>query len=84
MLNQIPLILLFIIFTVNLWYIFAIIYHLIRFGIGVNSKIMALFFFIGSMVLFLIVLTMFSLVNWQNILNKLIDFINALKTYIII
>jgi len=50
----------------------------------VNSKIMALFFFIGSMVLFLIVLTMFSLVNWQNILNKLIDFINALKTYIII
>ena len=84
MLNQIPLILLFIIFTVNLWYIFAIIYHLIRFGIGANSKIMALIFFIGSMVLFLIVLTMFSLVNWQNILNKLIDFINALKTYIII
>ena len=32
MLNQLPLILLFIIFAVNLWYVFAIIYHLIRFG----------------------------------------------------
>jgi len=79
MFNQLPLILLFAFFAINLWYVFAIIYHLIRFGIGVNPKITALFFFIGSIVFFLIVFLMFNLVEWQNILNKLINF---LKTYI--
>jgi len=84
MFNQLPLILLFVFFAINLWYVFAIIYHLIRFGIGVNPKIMALFFFIGSIVFFLIVFAMFNLVDWQNLLNKLVDFVNFLKTYIIL
>lgn len=82
MLNQLPLILLFAaVAAINLWYVFAIIYHLIRFGIGINPKIMALFFFISSIVFFLIVFAMFNLVDWQDILNKTIDF---LKTYIIL
>jgi hypothetical protein len=84
MLNQLPLILLFAVFAINLWYVFAIIYHLIRFGIGVNPKIMALLFFIGSIVFFLIVFLMFNLVEWQNILNMLVNFVNFLKTYIIL
>ena len=84
MLNQLPLILLFAIFAINLWYVFAIIYHLIRFGIGVNPKIMALFFFTISIISFLIVFLIFNLVDWQNVLNKLADFINFLKTYIIL
>ncbi|MBU4350791.1 hypothetical protein KKH63_00460 [Patescibacteria group bacterium] len=79
MLNQIPFILLLIIFAINLWYVFAIIYHLIRFGIGAKPKIMALFFFISSIVFFLIVFAMFNLVDWQDILDKLVDFVNLLK-----
>ncbi len=81
MLNQIPLILLFIILAINLWYVFAIIYHLIRFGIGAKSKILALLFFIGSIVFLLIVFTFFNASDWPNILSKIII---ILKTYIIL
>lgn len=80
MLNQLPLILLFAAAAaINLWYVFAIIYHLIRFGIGVKPKIIALFFFICSSIFFLVVFTMFNLVDWQDILNKLVNFVNFLK-----
>jgi len=77
MLNQLPLILLFIIFAVNLWYVFAIIYHLIRFGIGKGTKIIALLFFIGSSVFFLVVFAMFNAVDWQDILTRLINFLKV-------
>ena len=84
MISQIPFILLLVIFAINFWYVFAIIYHLIRFGIGAKPKILALLFFICSSIFFLFVFTMFNLVDWQNILIKLVNFVNLLKTYIIL
>ncbi len=54
-----------------LWYTFSIIYHLIRFGVGIKPKTIALIFFIGSFILFTIVIDAYSQVNWKEIFQKL-------------
>jgi hypothetical protein len=66
---SIPLILALIISLLYLWYVFSIIYHLIRFGIGVEPKLLALVFFIGSVLLFVLALFALSQINWDEILK---------------
>lgn len=61
----------FIIVGVYLWYTFSTVYHLIRFGVGKNPKILALVFFAGSFVLFSIVLSFYSKVDLKAILQQL-------------
>ncbi len=51
------------------WYTFAIIYHLIRFGVGTKPKRMALIFFIGSFVLFSIAIITYLKIDWVNIIR---------------
>ena len=46
------------------WYAFSIIYHFIRFGIGITTKILALIFFIGSLFLFTTSILMYSQIDW--------------------
>jgi len=45
-------IILFVATIAYLWFTFAIVYHLIRFGIGSRPKMIALVFLIGSFILF--------------------------------
>lgn len=54
-----------------LWFTFAIVYHLIRFGIGSRPKAIALVFLIGSFILF--VATAISFVAAASELESLIS-----------
>lgn len=56
-----------------LWYAFSIVYHLIRFGIGTKPKILALIFFVGSVLLFSITIDAYNEVDWQYILEKILN-----------
>ena len=47
-------IILFVATIAYLWFTFAIVYHLIRFGIGSRPKMIALVFLIGSFILFVV------------------------------
>jgi len=67
----ISLIIFLAILAIYLWYGFAIIYHLIRFGVGIKPKILALFFFLGSFVLFAILLGLYRQINWPEIFQNI-------------
>ena len=67
------LILILIIFALYLWYVFSIIYHLIRFGIGVKPKLLALVLFLGSILLFMLAIWAWSQINWTEILEFISD-----------
>jgi hypothetical protein len=62
------------ILAVYLWYTFAIVYHLIRFGVGTNPKKIALIFFIGSFFLFSLSIVTFLKIDWINILKNNVHF----------
>lgn len=64
---NLSLILFAIALIVYIWYSFAIIYHLIRFGIGVKPKMIALTFFIGSFLLFTLIIVVYRQVPWLEI-----------------
>jgi hypothetical protein len=68
----IPLIILGILF----WYSFSIIYHLIRFGVGRKPKIIALIFFIGSIILFNIALNAYNQVIWLELIQYIKNIIS--------
>ncbi len=74
MLNTIFLILGVIAGLVYLWFLFTLIYHLIRFGIGNAPKITALIFFLGSFCLVILVLALFFKINWQNLIDLIVPF----------
>ena len=54
-------------FGVYLWYTFSIVYHLIRFGVGREPKILTFVYFIGSFTLLVLVVFMYSRVVWPEI-----------------
>ncbi len=62
-------IILILIAAVYLWFVFIIIYHLIRFGVGTKPKMLALIFFLGSILLLVLTLFAFSQINWGEILG---------------
>ena len=66
-----PLIIFFIVIGAYLWYTFSIIYHLIRFGVGREPKILALIFFIGSSGLFIITLVLYFNIDWKETFQQL-------------
>jgi hypothetical protein len=74
-----PILTIFLTFVIFFYWIWAfiIIYHLVRFGVGINPKIIAMIFFIGSMLLFMITVSAFNQINLSdlaanfNILNIL-------------
>ncbi|MEK7582686.1 MAG: hypothetical protein AAB452_02395 [Patescibacteria group bacterium] len=49
---------------------FFILYHLIRFGIGIAPKILALTFFLGSVVLFITTFASYTQVNLSKSLER--------------
>jgi hypothetical protein len=49
---------------------FFIFYHFIRFGVGVLPKILAFVFLLGSFVIFMVVISAFSQVNWEEIFEN--------------
>lgn len=57
---NLPLILLAVSICFYVAYVFAILYHLIRFGIGARPKLTALIFFAGSVLLLMIALTTYN------------------------
>lgn len=81
MINFLPL-LIIVVILIYLWYVFTIVYHFIRFGIGRLPKIVALVFFIIS--IFILIISIFLLLYFgrisQNIiLEKIINVSNFLK-----
>lgn len=64
---SLPLIVFLVILAIYIWYAFCIIYHFIRFGIGVKPKILALFFFLGSFFFFAVILILYRQINWDEI-----------------
>ena len=56
-----------------LWFTFAIVYHLIRFGIGHRPKAVALVFLAGSFILFV-----FAAISFVAAASKLGVFISSL------
>ncbi len=61
-------------FLVYLWYAFSVVYHFIRFGVGVRAKALAFFYFAGSFVLFVAVLVAFSQVSWSGLSLSVFNF----------
>ncbi|MCG2689761.1 hypothetical protein L6252_00560 [Candidatus Parcubacteria bacterium] len=72
MLNTIFLILGVVAGVIYLWFLFTLIFHLIRFGIGNAPKIIALVFFLGSFCLVILVITLFFKISWQNLLDLIL------------
>ena len=59
------------------WFVvFFIVYHLLRFGIGVKPKLVAFVFFIGSVVLVFPTLVFFQQVDFQEVVRSLTGSIN--------
>ena len=52
-------------------FVFFIFYHIVRFGVGTQPKIGSAIFVLGSLVLFFMSVTFFSIINWADIINKL-------------
>ena len=65
---------------VYLWYVFIIIYHLIRFGIGAHPKMFVLAFFLISVFLLMLSLWAWSRVNWDQLFDLIKKFLAATKT----
>ncbi len=68
---NLKLIILLAILFFYFWYAFSIIYHLIRFGIGTQPKIISLIFFLGSFLMFVLVINSYFRVDLQNIFNPI-------------
>jgi hypothetical protein len=60
---NLPLILLAVSICFYVAYVFAILYHLIRFGIGAKPKLTALIFFAGSVLLLMIILGTYNVLD---------------------
>jgi len=65
---------------VYLWYVFIIVYHLIRFGIGVHPKVVVLVFFLISIFLLMLSLWAWSRVNWDQLFDLIKKFLSVTKT----
>jgi len=67
-----PLIPIFLTIVILIYWLhaFFIIYHLVRFGIGVKPKIYALIFFLGSMLLFMIAMFMYGQIDFSTLSFK--------------
>ena len=58
-------------FVVSVVYAFCIMYHLTRFGIGPNPKLLSLVFFVGFCVLILSVFTLFNQIDPNTVVEGL-------------
>ena len=66
-------------FSIVYWVLsFFIIYHLTRFGIGARPKLIALIFFIGSIVLFSIFIISASRLDLNTLFQQAGDYIKSL------
>ena len=73
LLSSLPIVMiLFVIFFLVYWVnAFILVYHLVRFGVGPNPKAIALVFFLGAMVLFMVTILYFSRVDFTGIFSQL-------------
>ena len=58
-------------FVVSVVYAFCIMYHLMRFGVGPNPKLLSLIFFVGFCVFFMSVFTLFYQVDMNTVTERL-------------
>ena len=64
-----------LILILSFWiYIFVIFYHLVRFGIGTQPKVLSAMFVLGSMILFFICVFLFSGIDWNNVTFQIENF----------
>lgn len=52
-------------------FVFIIFYHLVRFGVGTQPKILSAIFVFGAFVIFFITIVIFSNIDWVLILNQI-------------
>lgn len=71
MLSYIPLVVIVILLLIYWIFAFIILYHLIRFGVGSMPKLSALIYFIGSLVLFFVVVIAYARVNATGLFDAL-------------
>lgn len=60
-----------LIFIIYWLYVFVIIYHLTRFGVGPRPKVVAFVFFIGAVVLFIIPIQLLNTLNLTALTQKI-------------
>jgi len=60
-------------FVVSVVYAFCIMYHLTRFGIGPNPKLLSVVFFIGFCILIVSMSTFFNQIDQNTIVERLGD-----------
>ncbi len=62
--------LILLIYMIN---VFCVVYHLIRFGVGTNPKLVSLIFLVGASLLLMVSMTLLSQIDlnaiWQNFGN---------------
>lgn len=75
MLTPFVIIILIVAVVAYLWFTFAIIYHLVRFGIGNRPKIIALVFLAGSFILFIVATTSFVVASlkFKSIISSIVS-----------
>lgn len=57
-------------FIVCVVYAFCIMYHLTRFGIGPNPKLLSLIFFVGFCILFVSMFTLFNKIDLNTVVER--------------
>lgn len=65
--------------VIFLWYVFAIFYHFIRFGVGVKPKLLALIFLGGCFIFAVLLWWAYKQLNWLSIFQKIKDILLFLK-----
>ncbi|MDD5146657.1 MAG: hypothetical protein PHN39_02870 [Candidatus Pacebacteria bacterium] len=61
-----------VILILYLWYTFAIVYHFVRFGVGVRPKVLAFVFLVGSFILFVLMVDAYFTVDWTSLIETII------------
>ena len=62
------------VFLIYWGYVFVIIYHLVRFGVGPKPKLFAMIFLAGAVILFTTALYTYARVDFTNLLGNLGSF----------
>lgn len=66
------------IIVLSFWvFVFIVFYHLVRFGIGTQPKILSAVFMFGSFALFFLSIFLFSNIDWNYLYGQMAVFFNS-------
>lgn len=68
---KIPLLLFLVLITIYIIGGVFIVFHLLKFGLGREKKILSMVFITGSIILLTINIIIFFSIDWQNLINSL-------------